>query len=74
LTGYFQQEDKARDGAEDKEEIKKVRTDSGSPTSDVVNTASPDTVALAPNDLPWKMGPSCPQVSQTQCHMAEDMP
>lgn len=30
-----------------------------------MNTASPDTVALAPNDFPWKMGPSW-QVNKTQ--------
>jgi len=32
--------------------------DSGYPTSDVVKTASPEIFAFAPNDLPWKIGPS----------------
>ena len=32
--------------------------DSGYPTRDVVKTASPEMLVLAPNDLPWKTGPS----------------
>jgi hypothetical protein len=31
--------------------------DSGYPTSDVVKTASPEMLVLAPKDLPVKMGP-----------------
>ena len=31
--------------------------DSGYPTSEVVKTASPDILALAPKDLPEKIGP-----------------
>jgi len=31
--------------------------DSGYPTRDVVKTASPEMLALAPNALPWKTGP-----------------
>ena len=48
--------------------------DSGYPTSEVVKTASPEMLALAPNDLPEKIGPfyksgqRCPSEVRTELH------
>jgi len=37
--------------------------DSGYPTREVVNTASPEMLELAPNAVPWKTGPSYGKLS-----------
>ena len=41
--------------------------DSGYPTREVVKTASPEMLDLAPKDLPWKIGPFCHRVSPNWC-------
>jgi hypothetical protein len=47
--------------------------DSGYPTREVVKTASPEMLALAPKDLPEKMGPFLKLLVALRCRVNRGM-